>query len=141
MHVDVVSDQRFVFVFAFKSYLLKYVCLNSLNIKLIPLKILRFIIRDSKTNQSYNVHEIFLKDKRKNLRTKVKLYSWKLFKQIKNFENYWKTREERGRFLKARKIYMIYLSSFRDMIKQRTFLENLWFANNILSTVHRAILS
>lgn len=85
MHVDVVSDQRFVFVFAFKSYLLKYVCLNSLNIKLIPLKILRFIIRDSKTNQSYNVHEIFLKDKRKNLRTKVELYI------VENFSNKSKT--------------------------------------------------
>lgn len=68
--MDVVSDQRFVFVFAFKSYLLKYICLNSLNIKLIPLKILRFIIRDSKTNQSYNVHEIFFKRQAQKFKNK-----------------------------------------------------------------------
>lgn len=53
--------------------------------KLISFQILRFMVHDSKTNQSYNVHEIFLKDKRKNLRTKVELYI------VENFSNKSKT--------------------------------------------------
>jgi len=43
------------------------------------------MVHDSKTNQSYNVHEIFFKRQAQKFKNKSGvIYSWKLFKQIKN---------------------------------------------------------